>query len=287
MKTLVLLVFSAFFCAYSYSANVSVRLAVKNGVLEFNDGSSASCKIFTSSPAFAKNSDLLIFNSGDIITLKVVNTTAENHGFIIDGVLNLGVISPNDSIQQTFISPPSGVYRFFDPLNFPYNEYLGLSGVMHIKAINDVTPYFYWDLREHQLSWNTSILLGNSPVLNSYEPFYFTINGNSEPDINLDTIARVVGNVGSEVRVIIVNNGLSIHSMHFHGYHAFLLKNSKNIAHEGREKDTFPVYPKEYVLLSFVPDKPGEYPVHDHNLVAVTGGGIYHAGMFTTLLIAP
>ena len=260
---------------------------LKNGVLQFNDGSSVSFKIFTSSPTFAKKSDLIIFNLGDVITLKVVNATSENHGFTIDGVLNLGVISPNDSVQQTFTSPTIGVYRFFDPLNFPYNEYLGLSGVMHIKAINDVTPYFYWDLREHQLSWNTSILLGNSPVLNNYEPFYFTINGNSEPDINLDTIARVIGNVGSEVRVIIVNNGLSIHSMHFHGYHAFLLKNSKNIAHEGREKDTFPVYPKEYVVLSFVPDKPGEYPVHDHNLVAVTGGGIYHAGMFTTLLIAP
>jgi hypothetical protein len=287
LKKLILIVFTAFFCGFSYSANVSVRLVLKNGVLEFNDGSSASYKVFTSSPTFAKNSDLLIFNSGDIITLKVVNTTSENHGFTIDGVLNLGVILPNDSIQQTFTSPPVGVYRFFDSLNFPYNEYLGLSGVVHIKATNDITPYFYWDLREHQLSWNESIILGNFPILTNYEPYYFTINGNSEPNINLDTIARVVGNVGSEVRVIIVNNGLSIHSMHFHGYHAHLLKNSKNAAHEGREKDTFPVYPKEYVILSFVPDKPGEYPVHDHNLVAVTGGGIYHAGMFTTLLIAP
>ncbi len=92
---------------------------LKNGVLEFNDGSSASYKIFTSSPSFAKNSDLLIFNLGDVITLKVVNATSENHGFTMDGVLNLGVISPNDSVQQTFTSPTIGVYRFFDPFKFP------------------------------------------------------------------------------------------------------------------------------------------------------------------------
>ncbi len=287
MKKFILIVVSVFFYLQSNAANVSIRLVIKNGVLGFNDGTTVYYKIFTSSATFANNSDLLIFNEGDIVTLKVVNTTSENHGLSITGVLNLGVITASDSIQQTFNAPPAGVYRFFDPLNFPYNEYLGLSGVIHVKAINDLTPYFYWDLREHQLTWNESIPLGNSPILNTYQPYYFTINGNSEPNINLDIVARVIGNVGSEVRIVIVNNGLSIHSMHFHGFHAHLLNNSKNTAHEGREKDTFPVYPKEYVVLSFVPDKPGEYPVHDHNLVAVTGGGIYHAGMFTTLLIAP
>jgi hypothetical protein len=36
-----------------------------------------------------------------------------------------------------------------------------------------------------------------------------------------------------------------------------------------------------------VPDKPGEYPIHDHNLVAVTGGGMYHAGMISTIVVTP
>ena len=50
-------------------------------------------------------------------------------------------------------------------------------------------------------------------------------------------------------------------------------------------KDTFPVYSMETVVLELVPDKVGEYPVHDHNLVAVSGANLYPNGMFLTLFI--
>ena len=52
-------------------------------------------------------------------------------------------------------------------------------------------------------------------------------------------------------------------------------------------KDSFPVYPMETLVLRIIPDKEGEYPVHDHNLVAVTSGNIYPNGMFSTMLISP
>lgn len=276
------------FSLNGWSAAISVRLSIETGILDFNDGQSVPYRIFTQNEAtFSKNSDLLVWNTGDIITLKVVNNDAIVHGFTIDGIVNYGNILPTDSMEQSFTLTSEGVFRYFDPTNSPYFEYMGLAGIVHVKSPSDLTPYFYWDLREHQMDWYTEILSGNSPVVNQYDPYYFTINGNSEPDIDLDPVARVMGSVGQELRVVIVNNGMSIHSMHFHGYHAILLKNSKDTSHEGREKDTFPIYPKETLVLSFTPDKPGEYPVHDHNLVAVTGGGIYHAGMFTTLLIAP
>lgn len=272
---------------FSSAANISVRLVIRSGNLSFNDGTTIPFKVYTTQTTFVEKSDLFIWQTGDVVTLKVVNNDIENHGFSIENGADFGIIPAGDSVQQVLPTLTAGVFRYFDPMNSPYNEYLGLSGIIHVKDPSDVIPYFYWDLREHQELWNTEIIANNSPIIDQYDPFYFTINGNSEPDINLDPIARVTGNVGNEVRVVIVNNGMSIHSMHFHGYHAILLKNSKNSSHEGREKDTFPVYPKEHVVLSFIPDKPGEYPVHDHNLVAVTGGGIYHAGMFTTLLIAP
>jgi len=50
-------------------------------------------------------------------------------------------------------------------------------------------------------------------------------------------------------------------------------------------KDTFPVYSMETVVLELVPNQVGEYPVHDHNLVAVSGASMYPNGMFLTLLI--
>lgn len=281
---LVILLFISFI---GNSANISIRLVIKNGDLVFNNGTTIPYKIYTSSDTFAKNSDLLIWETGDMITLKVVNETLENHGFTIDGYVNYGTILPGDSVQQTFASLTEGVFRYYDPLNFPYNQYLGLSGVVHVKSPTDPMPYFYWEIREHMSIWNSDIILGNLPPVNQYYPNYFTINGNSEPEINSDVVAHVTGSVGNELRIVIVNNGISIHSMHLHGYHALLMMNSKNNDHVGRSKDTFPVYPKESIILSITPDKPGEYPVHDHNLITVTGGGIYHAGIFTTLLIAP
>lgn len=287
MKTILLAIL--IFTAYeSWSATLSLRLSVETGILNLNSTQSIPYRIFTqNSLTFSKNSDLLIWNTGDVITLKVVNNDLVTHGFVIEGIVNYGDILPTDSSEQTFTVSQNGVFRYFDPLNAPFNEYTGLSGILHVKSPSDFIPYFYWDLREHQLEWYTEILSGNSPQPNQYDPRYFTINGNSEPNIDLDPIARISGSVGEELRVVIVNNGLSIHSMHFHGYHANLLTNSKDPSKEGREKDTFPLYPKEHIVISILPDKPGEYPVHDHNLVAVTGGGIYHAGMLTTLMIAP
>ena len=43
----------------------------------------------------------------------------------------------------------------------------------------------------------------------------------------------------------------------------------------------------EVLKLELIPDKPGVYPVHDHNLIGVTGGMFYPNGMFTTLRIVP
>jgi len=43
----------------------------------------------------------------------------------------------------------------------------------------------------------------------------------------------------------------------------------------------------ETLVLRLVPDKEGQYPVHDHNLVAVSGNGLYPNGMFTLIEIQP
>jgi len=87
--------------------------------------------------------------------------------------------------------------------------------------------------------------------------------------------------------IYIANTGQSIHSIHFHGYHVKVVSSSKEPTHAGRSKDSLPVFPSETMVLQLIPDKPGEYPVHDHNLIGTTGGNLYPQGMFTTILIAP
>ena len=150
-----------------------------------------------------------------------------------------------------------------------------------------IHPSFFWNIKEHNVSWNQLILNGGNVDWTKYDPDYFTINGNSSPHINHDSLARISGDVGDSIMLYIANTGQSIHSLHFHGYHATIISSSLYPGHNGWLKDTFPIKPMETLILILVPDKPGEYPVHDHNLVATTGNGWYPNGMFTTMLIQP
>ena len=270
-----------------FSATWNIRLEIKSGQIAVAGGGTLDYELFTSSTGFPKCSDLFVWELGDIVNLKVVNTLSNPRGFAIENYVDLGSILPGDSAEQQITLNQAGVFRYFDPGNSPYNAYKGLHGVIHIKEIGDAAPYFYWEMRELDSVWIASISSGGTPALSSYDPKFFTINGNSNPDINNDPVARVIGANGQEFRIVMVNNGVSIHSIHFHGYHLVILNDSKHPAHVGRNKDTFPVYPSEHIVLSCIPDKGGEYPVHDHNLVAITGNSMYANGMFTTLLIAP
>ncbi|MEJ6777163.1 MAG: multicopper oxidase domain-containing protein [Crocinitomicaceae bacterium] len=274
-------------CSLTHATTIDVRLCIKSGSLTLSGGNSLEVVTYSNTNLFLENSALLVWNLGDVVNLTVVNNDSEEHGFNADGLVSYSTISSGDSSTQTINLSNAGVFRYNDNVNSPFNAYLGLSGIIHVKDPSDLTPYFYWDIREIHSDWNP--ILTNSGIVNitDYDPDFFTVNGNHNPNINLDTIARVTGNVGVEFKIVLVNNGLSIHSMHFHGYHLFNIDDSRSPAFIGREKDTFPLYPHEHLVLSCTPDKPGEYPVHDHNLVAVTGGQEYATGMFLTLLIAP
>ena len=272
----------------SFSASIDVRLIIQNGTRILVDGTQVVAKTFSTSPTFSDNSEIFIWNQGDDVNLKVVNLDNQNHSFNIDGFPSFGIIPVGDSVEQNIVLQNAGVFRYYDGDNSPYNSYLGLSGLIHVKALTDNSPYFYWDLREVDSVWNAEIITNaTQPTLTNYEPDYFTINGLSSPDSNGDILARPEGNVNQEFKIVVLNNGLSIHSLHFHGYHLTIIEDSKKAMNIGRLKDTFPIYPSEHLILSCTPDKHGIYPVHDHNLSAVASGQVYATGMFITLNIAP
>ena len=265
----------------------TLRFYVLSGTAQMVDGQTLSLKSFNTLPEFTINSPVVQTTLGNTVYIRLINMDDTEHALEIPGITSLPNVLPGDSsgieVQLTF----EGIFRYHDPLNFPFNSYIGLSGILHVKSSGNLTPYFYWDLSEHHIEWNLSILSGSNPDLNTYDPDYFTVNGNSDMEIDMDPLAKIIGTVGNEFRLVIMNNGLSIHSIHFHGYHGTILTSSKNNLQEGWEKDTFPIYPNEHLVISITPDKPGEYPIHDHNLVAVTGGGIYHAGMISTIVVTP
>jgi FtsP/CotA-like multicopper oxidase with cupredoxin domain len=232
------------------------------------------------------NSAVIELKKGDSLHLLIINNDSIEHQFYIDSLMETSLqVGVGDTLEfdQVFLS--EGVYIYYDSVNFPTRTYLGLAGVIIVKSNSNKS--YYWNIREYQSSFYDSLSMGIDIDWFEYDPEYFTINGNSFPAINNDQEARIEGKVGDSIYLYISNVGNSIHSLHFHGYHATIIHSTKSKNHIGRSKDTFPIYPMEQLVLMIVPDKPGEYPVHDHNLVAVSGNGSYSNGMFTTILIEP
>ena len=144
-----------------------------------------------------------------------------------------------------------------------------------------------WSLREYDNLLNQEVLKGNDVDFNNYVPNVFTINSITHEALMSNSMAEVKGQVGDSIRIHILNSGLMIHSVHFHGYHVIIESSNKQNEMIGWEKDSFPVDPKELVTVVLIPHQPGMYPVHDHNLKAVTIGGNYPGGMIAMLKIAP
>jgi len=269
----------------STATNVNQSLYIVADSLLTVDGTKVPYLTFNETPNYIQSNPIIYLMVGDTLDLWVYNTDNSTHDFLIKGINVVQSIPANDSVFVQAILTVTGSYIYYDPSDFPKNTYLGLAGMIVVKNHNYAS--FYWNIKEHNSDWNTQLALGNTVSWNQYDPKYFTINSVSNPNINADPLARITGQVGDTLYLYITNTGLSIHSMHFHGYHATIKYSSKNGAHVGREKDTFPVYPMETIVLQIVPDKEGEFPIHDHNLVAVMGNNIYPNGMFTTILITP
>ena len=285
VSKLVLGIFFIFLTFTTVATTVNQSLYIIADSLLTVDSAKVPYLTFNDSPTYSQSNPIINLMVGDTLDLWVYNTDNSTHDFLIKGISVVQSIPANDSVFLQVIFSTTGSYIYYDPFDFPKNTYLGLAGMIVVRNHNHAS--FYWNIKEHNSDWNTQLFNGNTVNWNQYDPKYFTINSVSNPNINGDTLARVTGKVGDTLYLYITNTGLSIHSMHFHGYHATIKYSSKNATHVGREKDTFPIYPMETVVLQIVPDKEGEFPIHDHNLVAVMGNNIYPNGMFTTILITP
>lgn len=234
--------------------------------------------------AFNQESAVLSYPTGDTLDLWIVNHHTASHQFKIEGTAVVSTaIMPGDSqlLQVPLIS--EGIFKIRATNSNAY--YMGLAGIIH--SYKKAVANYYWQLREHQGIYNDSLHNGNQFNINAFKPECFTINGINYPKTKTDSGVYITGNVGDTIYLHIVNNGLMSHSIHCHGYHMTILASNVHPDHIGRVKDSFPVEPGGYISLLLVPDKPGLYPVHDHNLVAVTGGGNYPGGMISFINIGP
>lgn len=275
------------FCLTNHvnASQVNKTLFINRGVFTTVDTIQFPYFAFNGSNVFNSYNEVITLTTADTLVLTVINNDSSKHGFSLQNKPSFsGLLNPRDSIKGILNFSSEGISIFFDSYQYPSNRYMGLGGMIcvsnHLNAKN-----FFWNLKEHQKSYNKDI--DNHIPVNwqSYYPDYFTINGKSYPDLQNDTTAKVVAKLGDTVRIFIANTGQSKHSIHFHGFHSKVIGSTGNYIQNTTEKETYPLNSMQCILLEMIPDKTGLYSVHDHNLVAVSGGGKHPNGMFIIMVI--
>jgi FtsP/CotA-like multicopper oxidase with cupredoxin domain len=268
----------------SGAATINQTLYINRGTFVTVGNTMFPYMAYNSTPSFSPQNTLIDLNTGDVLVVKVINNDSIVHGFDVKGYAGVNAtINPGDSIIDTLIFSSEQVYIYYDSYLYPDNRYMGLGGMICVSNAS-VNKKFYWNIKEHETGFNNTIGAGGNVSWSAYDPDYFTINGLSHPDLQNDTTARVTGTVGDTIRIFMVNTGQSAHSIHFHGFHCKILYSTAS-GQAGWLKDTFPLKSMEGMVLEMIPDKVGEYSVHDHNLVAVSGGNTHPNGMFIIMLI--
>ncbi|NND76632.1 MAG: multicopper oxidase domain-containing protein [Flavobacteriales bacterium] len=217
------------------------------------------------------------------VELLIANTDLIDHTFTIDGVVNQILPTSLTSIVNFQITEP-GTYRYYSSID--QGRLIGASGIIQVGYENETS--FFWNLNDINSSLSHELSDGSQNVIPSeYDPDIFTINGFAFPSTVDDTTGYVVGSVGEEIIISILNSGNMEHVLHFHGYHVEILDAQIYTKQVGWLKDTFPLKKGDGLTVKLIPHQPGVFPVHDHNLIAVTNAGFYPGGMITQLNISP
>ena len=268
---------------FSHAAQFRDTLQINRGAFQTVKKTSFPALAYNRGTDYQPTNPVFQVRIGDTIHFYLKNNDTAIHGFTIKGGSTSVTLPPSGIDSVTFIPLEEGLFLYFDPINYPMNRYMGLGGM--IVVTNASAKSFYWNLKEHEVNFSRDIAQGTAVDWSTYDPDYFTINGLSFPDLQLDTVSNVRAHIGDTILICIANTGQSLHSIHFHGFHCRVrASNASNILKDW-VKDTFPIRSMDALLLELVPDKVGRYSVHDHNLVAITGGGTHPNGMFTIMTI--
>ena len=272
------------FFLHSSANTISQNLYINRGVFTTVKQTTFPYLSFNDSANFNSGNKVIVLTTNDTILFTIFNNDSVQHGFAIKNfTISPLTINVGDSATITFFSSEEKIFIYYDNLNFPNNAYLGMAGMICVN--NSSNKKYYWNIKEHQTNFNNEIANGNPVNWKSYDPDYFTINGLSFPELQNDSTAAVNATVGDTVLIFVANTGYSLHSIHFHGFHCKVLFSTSSRIIKNSEKDTFPMQSMDGAVLQMVPDKTGKYSVHDHNLVAVSGGGTHPNGMFLIMEI--
>lgn len=229
---------------------------------------------------FNAENAVLDYPLGATIDLTIINNDTVPHSVRLPNSSGTINILAGLSASVSLIDLPMGT--FLMPVESSVGSFLGAGALIRVGINGQKFSWDLWDQDPDLTEDFGSQTISQLP--NTYRPTLFTINGSVDPmDPTNESI--ITGNVGDTIYISIANNGNMDHPMHFHGYHVKIIQATKQPHMVGWPKDSFPVLAKEAMTVMLVPHQPGEYPVHNHNLIATLFNNGYPKGMITMLMI--
>lgn len=301
----------------AHAAVINKTFTITEGLVTQADGVNVYFKSFSSTPGvLTLPGESFVAQEGDTIALKIVNPLATSHSFVIDGVVDSGVIGAGQTVTFQFTVSKAGSYLFYDKQNSPYNRLVGLHGaiaVMPLGITNQAyigSPTFkkqyFWIFNQIDPVWHERVRNREIPTT-EFTPRYFTINGKysiapgapgaMDParDAMADPKSALHGRVGDRTLVRMFNAGLAKHSVHTHGNHMEWLTKNGAVRSSVWKKDAIPldgnmgrvdmIYPFETPPDAYPTANTGMYPMHLHDEMSQTsGGGRYLFGSMTEIV---
>ena len=297
----------------------------------------------------------LVAETGATVRLRLHNTMRQRRRFSVEGVLPAVDVPPGAAVEVSFPAPPAGTYVYCDPGEDGVQRVLGLHGVLLVVPSGDpwrVSPggveferQWLWICHDVDPVWGRRARSGEviDPHRTPPLPRYFTLNDRSgyvavavtadeafNRGVHEDTIpsgyarrtdvrdfskAGPAGLLTGQV-IRIVNTGVAIHQLHFHGNHVWTFRRNNVdlprrpsgsvVDAEGHVRmaswedvvEIDPMGRKDVVLpVKPPPDTPQRtqdaqdcdwhYPMHCHAEMSQTaGGGAYPGGMVSDWVLA-
>lgn len=237
------------------------------------------CSFNTSSVFNIKNA-VIDIPLGEEKEFIVFNNDITNHEVNIPNTSGNEIIAPDEAVLIVISNLDYGTHLMY--IESSVGNFLGAGVTIRVGVEG---KKYAWDLWDQDPELTEGFGNGTySSLPEVYRPRLFTINGGVEP-MEMSSEAMVMGNVGDTIVISIVNTGNMIHPLHFHGYHVEIIQATIQTETVGWSKDSFPVMVKEAMTIRLVPHQPGEFPVHNHNLIATLFNNGYPKGMVTMLMI--
>ncbi|MDP6956798.1 MAG: multicopper oxidase domain-containing protein [Planctomycetota bacterium] len=245
---------------------------------------------------------------GTPMTVTVTNTLPVPIRPALLGVENGPWLRPGSTGSFTFNMPPAGTYllgtaprRRSAAPGIPgtadaLRPTIGLSGTLvsrptsGAQVLYDGGPAFD---REYVLLYDDaddrqSALLASRGALPTepYEANYFTLNGLGFPDTASDADTVVAAAQGERVLIRLGNLGRTRQAIHFHGFHCNIATFNNVPETNFGEKDTVQVATGTTTDVIFNANQLGIFPLHPHNVQAVTANGSYPFGQLTLIVVS-